>query len=512
MGLIYYNGQERGYNIYDICVPDVKDVRLRNSRAVWDILDKQLRDPSISLSSIVDLLQARPYGLSAPVLQLFLAAFLSFNQDYITLHSAKNSLEPAIGINGEKIVKIVESPKEYMVLYKPLSGKQVEFLRALAEMLAPNLGSRRTELGSLLDRVATLFSAKIKDIHIISQQPSSNDLAEVLSDNSQDILTTCERLIEVGHLDQEALKTGLLETLAHSLGLPKDSAAWTDELLALALSNLNNAYKQLQQISTNLRRSLMRQIGQMFGLDELPKSEKEALEAAKKWRLEKVKIVQPGDLIHSSDAQELVKVLDDSPYSFEQVFLNALAFRWKLQIFEQWQSISTKKTYLERLTQAKQLVEEKASFLLPISSDETTNTQSTTQAVALSKSPSISPAQPATSELRVSLEESSPRTNLIEVEPTRQVHSNDLSRILPKTNANDEQEQTKIATDADLPKPTQVGKTLIAEQPINIPLPQQATNDTVDQAFETIKAVFAKLTHSDQIKLWNLLVEEYDPR
>ena len=510
LGLVYYNGQEGGYNIYDLCAPDVKDTRLRNSRAVWDILDRQLRDTSISLSSVVDMLKAPPFGLSTSVLQLFLAAFLSLNRDYITIHSATNASEPPIGVNGEKIAKIVEASKEYVILYKPLSSKQAEFLRGLIDILVPNLGSRRIEVGSLLDQVATLFSNKIKDTPIISQQPSINDLAGVLSDSSQDTLKICQRLIEIGHLSHELLKIGLLETLPQTLSLPKDSTVWTNESLAHALSDCSSAYKQLQQISTNLRRSLMQQIGQMFEADELPNSEKDALEAAKKWRIEKVKIVQLENLAGSSDAQELVKVLDDSPHSFEQAFLNTLPFRWKLQIFEQWQAISTKKMYLDRLILAKQVVEETVLLLAPTPSNETANVQSTTQTVALSKSSSILPTQSAISEPEASFQESLPRISTIKSEPARTIQSNDSLRALPVTN--DERKQTKVATNIDFPNSAQVEKTLVAEQPVNIPLPQKVTNDAANQAFETIKAIFEGLLPSQQRKLWNLLVEEYDPR
>lgn len=512
LGLIFYKDREGAYSIYGVCLPDVREPRLRNSKAVWDVLDKRLSDTSISSwSDTVASLKSPPYGLSDSVLQLFLAAFLSLNRDYITIHSIKNAQEPPVEVSGEKIIKIVESPREYVILYKPLASQQVEFLRGLVNILLPSMGSRRSEVVSLLDQVAILLIQKIKGILIISQQPSTNDLVSVLSDNSQEMVATCERLIEVGHLSRELLKIALLDILPSSVGLSHDSTSWTEEMLTSALSQIDNAYKQLQKISSRLRRSIMQQIGQLFGLAEPSKSEKDVLDAAKKWRIEKVKRVRIDDLKESSDAQELLRFLDDDPHSFEQVFLNTLPSRWKLQDFEQWQALSTKTIYLDRLTRAKLFIENKAESLIPKLSEETIEIQPLIRASASSANHQFLSTQPAVAEPRPSSpgdgSSNSRTTEDTAIEEARQEDSKNVISL-----NGDEQKQVKMASVLDTGTPTQGEKTLVAEQPTGLLSSQTVAGETAVQAFETIKAIFEMLVPSEQIKLWDMLVQEYDPR
>src|SRR5260370_2337135 len=109
------------------------------------------------------------------------------------------------------------------------------------------------------------------------------------------------------------------------------------------------------------------QIGQQFELSEPTENVNDILRAAQKWRKETVGAVLITHLGGTPEARDLLQFLDDRPYSFEQVFLNALASRWVRQPFQEWQEISIRDEYLQHLARAKSAVEAKAAELPPVS-------------------------------------------------------------------------------------------------------------------------------------------------
>ncbi|HEX3642132.1 MAG TPA: hypothetical protein VHV10_12645, partial [Ktedonobacteraceae bacterium] len=119
-----------GYSRYDVCVPDPN--LHQQSRVIWDIFDERLkeRDATVAWLEISEELARPPFGLSPQVIELFLAAFLRFNKDYVKVYTTKKGLSPQIDVTEDIIIKMIESPKDYIIQYKSAANKQERFLRA----------------------------------------------------------------------------------------------------------------------------------------------------------------------------------------------------------------------------------------------------------------------------------------------------------------------------------------------------------------------------------------------
>lgn len=181
LGLINQVRQTGGYATYELCVPTNQQ---KNSKAVWLLLDEQLRQGT-SWAQIVNTLTSRPYGLYPSVLQLVFAAFYRFNQDYFEIYSTTTGLFP-IDVTGKKIIEIVESPTKFEVRYQPLTDTQRKFIRGLVERaLYPDRGQVRNQPGesaSLRKLIAAVLRQWAKDIPIAARQASADELASILQD------------------------------------------------------------------------------------------------------------------------------------------------------------------------------------------------------------------------------------------------------------------------------------------------------------------------------------------
>lgn len=506
LGLIYFTGQDGGYRIYDVCPPHSS--QCHDSRVVWSMFDERLRNPSVSLSEIMEELLLPPFGLSPQVIELFLAAFLRYNRDFVEVYTTKNMLSPQVDATGETIVKMVESPKDYAVFYTPFSGLQKEFLHALEHILLAKteFRSSRDEAASLRNRAAKLLRQRIKDVSFISQRPSLNDLAEVLSGSPQEVLTACMQLIEIGQLPDEALSAArLLDVLPISLGLSADNTKWTSNELQQALSLAESAYSTFRQLPRQFRQLVVLQIGQCFGVNELPKNENEILKAAERWRKEQVASVRIGGLAGKQDAQDLLKLLDDDPYSFEQVFLNALPSRWKLHIFEEWQNLGTRKVYLDRLEKAKLDIE--------------AQTQRESATVYEGQEITDRPINLSTSRFRpegkqLTSSATSDATFKEEVYPTdsRISASRAVSPSARVAEAGSPLIESFRAVHPPTAEPTSKHQTERNASDAGTEAEKDLTSASVEQAFRTIKSIIDGLASREQRKLWTMLVEGYDPQ
>lgn len=370
LGLIYYVDKKNGFKVFNVCLPDR---RWRNSNGVWLQLHQHLQK-EISWPEVVAKLLGRPYGLYPSVLQLFVAAFYRLNRDYLEVYPAVGANSRPIDVTGDTIIDMIESPDKYIVRYQPLTDLQCKFLRDLVDRaLYPgrDFQFQRGETASLRNRAAKLLRRWMGSIGCIPRQTSTEELASVLHDVPLDTLRVCTMLIEIAFQASEAVTAAaLLDSLPTQLGLATDSSSWTDNELDQAMAYLESACRQLQRFPKSFETYMVWQIGQQFGLSEPTKDANDVLKAAQKWRKETVSTVSTTHLAGTPDARDLLNSLDDRPYSFEQVFLNALASRWVKQPFQEWREIGIRDEYLRRLTQARLAVEAKAAESRSISPEK----------------------------------------------------------------------------------------------------------------------------------------------
>ncbi|EFH84788.1 hypothetical protein [Ktedonobacter racemifer] len=500
LGLIEYKDHEGGYNIYDVCVPDRSQ-----SKAVWQYLDRQLQKQGISWSEIVEQLKCRPYGLYAPVIQLFLAAFLRLNRDYIEVYTIKNNhigrshYDQRIDVTGEVIIKMVDSPKDYLISYKPLPQQQKEFLMGLKDILTSSAefsNYRDIETESLHNQVATFLHQRIKAIPILSQVPSLSELSSILPGIPEETIKIAITLIEIAlQPDDRSRAASLLETLPLKIGLSANYTEWTSNTIQQALLLLKSAYHQLLQISKRLRQSIIMSLSQWFGLAEPTEIEQDVFKAANKWRKEKVGTVRTIDMENKSDARMLLHLLDN-PYSFEQVFFNALPANWGLHPISQWQTLNTRRLFLERFEQAIQTIEHKAATQLRQSTGKDSGANER-QVTNLTKS--IAASQPEIVRVKSSTINNAPSYVSSSPIPEAKDPGAEQKQInIPVTSSPNNyqaQKNTNNKTEKD---------------PSNI---QQTFNEnSIEDAFQTIRAIIDNLTPRNQRLLWTKLVEEYDPR
>ncbi len=480
LGIIYYVDKKKGFKVYNVCAPDAKQ---RNSYAVWLQINEQLQN-GVAWSEIVEKLLNRPYGLYPSVLELFLAAFYRYNRDYLEVYATGGINNYPIDVTGDRIIDMVESPNKYIVRYQPLTESQYSFLRGLVERaLFPGreFEIQQVETASLRNRAAILLRRWMNGITCIPHQTSLDELAIVLRDVPQDILSLCVTLIEIAFKPEQAMTAAdLLDRLPMQVGLPKDSSSWTDVELDQALANLETACQQLRGFYRSFEAYMAWRIGQLFGLTELPKNLNDILALALRWRSGTVNAVQTQSLAGTPDARDLLRFLDDRPHSFEQVFLNALPSHWVKLPFREWRSLSTRDEYLPRLENAKAAVEAKAAELsvLSLSKDLMEPIGIKRQDIQFSTS-SVDLNSVLQSEKKYS---AVVKTNVSPVGP-KIVH---------------EAQTTEKVFDA-------------AKQSMREQVTQQTASTTVDQAFATIKSIFDSLSLRDQRHLWEYLMQEYDP-
>ncbi len=495
LGLVYVVGHEGGYINYAVGIPDQRDPRLQNSKLVWDKLE-ELLGRNIAWSDISQQLRNRPYGLYPSVLALFLAAFVRINRDYIEVSETKHILNP-IGVTGDIILKMIEFPKDYNIHYRPLTHLQEEFLRGIGRILVSPIEFRvsSTDALSIHKQVARLLYQKISGISLMRQTPSSEELSEVLPNIPQEVLDVCRHLIEITQLPDEATRTAaLLESLPQRVALPTDSSFWTDNDIHRALTDLEKAYKQIEQVPLLLRRSIALQIGQWFGLVSLPKNENEVLEAARRWR--QTMKVRPQDMVGKPEAQNVLMLLDD-PHSFEQVFLNALPARWKLGTIGEWQGLYVKKEYLGLLEKAKASVEDHAKIrALRTTENGTTNSELSTDSPSIERNPVEAVASELPKDASTFIEPVQP----VVIIATHQVALGDS-----QTRATSSLTPSKDLQLREKPYETETKAEEISSR-------NNKAEDAVKQAFNTIQSIIESLPPKDQRKLWERLVEEYDPR
>jgi len=481
LGLIYYVDKKNGFKVFNVCLPDR---RWRDSNGVWLQLDQHLQK-EISWPEVVAKLLGRPYGLYPSVLQLFVAAFYRLNRDYLEVYLAVGANSRPIDVTGDTIIDMVEFPNKYLVRYQPLTELQYKFLRNLLDR-ALHLGREfpfiRGETASLRNRIAKLLRQWILAIPSISDQTSIDELASVLQGVPEDTLCICVALIEIAFQPNEAATAGaLLDTLPIQLGLAADSSSWTSNELDQASAYLESACRQLQRFPKSFETYMAWQIGQQFGLSDPIRDANDILKAAQKWRKETVGTVLTTHLAGAPDARDLLHHLDDRPYSFEQVFLNTLAFLWVKQPFQEWREISIRDEYLQHLARAKSAVEAKAAELQLVLS------QKKPAEVVDIKSADVQPAY-ARAPLITSLPESKPL-----VTTTQPAIINNASRTTEETQVTNKLPYVQERRDPDS-------------------VSQNAGTDAVTKAFAEIKMIFSHLSQQDQYTLWQRLVEEYDPR
>jgi hypothetical protein len=481
LGLIYFVDLRKPFKVYNVCAPEPQQ---RYSHAVWIRIYKQLQN-GVAWPEIVEELLKRPYGLYPSVLELFLAAFYRYNRDYLEVYSMSGINSQPIDVTGDTIIDMVESPNRYILRYQPLTESQCKLLRGMVERaLYPGreFEIQRGETASLRNRAARLLRRWMNGISSIPHQTSPDELASVLRDVPQDILSLCVMLIEIAFKPEQAMTAAdLVDRLPTQVGLYKDSSSWTDVELDQALAYLETACHQLRGFHRAFEADMTWQIGQLFGLTELPTNSNDILALALRWRKGAVSAVQTQSLAGTPDARDLLQFLDDRPHSFEQVFLNALPSRWVKLPFREWRSISTRDEYLLRLERAKAAVEAKAAGLGVLAPPREAIELGSSQRQDLQFSPSRAGLNPA----------SQPETK---------------SAAAVKTNAAPIGPRT-VHEAQPIEKVPDAVKQSVSEQ-----APQQTASITLDSAFATIRSIFDSLSPRDQRQLWEYLAQEYDPR
>lgn len=480
LGLINYSEKRKGFKIYNVCLPDRSQ---RYSYEVWLHLYELLKDET-PWPIVIEKLLNRPYGLYSSVLQLFVAAFYRLNRDYLEIYPVAGANSHPIDVTGDTIIDMVEAPNKYIVRYQPLTDLQCKFLRGFVDRaLYPRqeFQIQRGETASLRNRAAKLLRRWIASIPGIPLQTSIDELASVLQDVPLEVLRVCAVLIEIAFQTNEAtIAAALLDSLPTQLGLAADSSSWTDIELDQAIAYLESACRQMQRFSKVFETYMTWQIGQQFGLSEPTKDVNNILKVAQKWRKETVGIVSTIHLAGTPDARDLLHFLEDKPHSFEQVFLNALAFRWVKRPFQEWQEIGIRDEYLQRLTRAKSAVETKAAELRSVSPEKKPIEPIDVKPLGVQSTSTKSAS------ITTSLPESKPLTT---IKP---------ATVNPAPKTLDESRSANR-----LP--------FVAERHVTELISQNDT-DVVAQAFAEIKVIFECLSQQNQYTLWKRLVEEYDPR
>ena len=440
------------------------------------MLDHELQQAK-PLSEVVAKLLSPPYGLYTPVLQLFVAAFSRLHRDHMEVYRVTKGQKHPLDITSNEIIDLIEEPKQYIVRYQPLTDGERQFLHGLEGALPrPSQQS-----APLRNRVAKSLRkwARQKE-RLVARKASPDQLAIVLSDVPRETLVASAALMEAGSLSSETKTVNaLLETLPSALGLPADHAQWTETKLQTGHITVREACQALQNFSQRFKAHLAGQIGQRFGLTAPPINWDETLKAALEWRNQFSLHVD--DLAESPDAGELLRILDNNPQNFEEMFLNTLPDRWELGVLQKWRQLGNCDEYLKRLQEAKTVVESKAL------------------------------------EVEAQQEPTPPAPAPVSTSPDHSVGSS-----------------SSVATDSDTqktvmkplvrkPKPTgratlldklyykiKKATTVLADPPAPIPASDQV--NPVEDAFTKIQAIFNSLSWQDQDALWQRLVEEYDPQ
>jgi hypothetical protein len=174
------------------------------------------------------------------------------------------------------------------------------------------------------------------------------------------------------------------------------------------------------------------------------------------------------------DARDLLQVLDDAPYSFEQVFLHALPSRWGYNTIEEWQQVVTRDAFLQRLQAARSVVDAKAASVERPEPNFAHNQQPSIEARPLVPPPPVGSVQ--------------------KPQPVTAVGGN-----------------TAVASTGGKPAPAPQ-QTGVVRTPTRETEPEPATSSAVRQALADIVRIIERLSQQDQYELWACLVEKYDPR
>lgn len=461
LGLVYSVRSEGGYEVYDVSQPDHK-----RSLAVWNLLDHELQQAT-PVSEVVEKLLSPPYGLYTPVLQLFVAAFYRLNRDHIEVYKATDRQKRPLDITSNEIIDLIDDPKQYIVRYQPLTERQRQFLHELERALPAS--SQKS--APLRNRVAkSLRQLARKKVPLVARQASAGELAIVLSDVPHETLVAGAALVKAGHLSSEAKTVkALFETLSADLGLPADHTEWTDTSLQPLQITVPEACQALEHFSQRFNAYLAGQIGQQFGLTAPPINPDESLNAALEWRQQFS--LRAGDLAESPDAEYLLRILDNNPENFEDMFLNKLPDRWQLGVVKKWRQLGNCDEYLKRLQEAKTVIESKALEV-----------EAQRQPTAPDPAPDDSIADPSSAA-------TDSDTQKTVRKPTR---TGTLLDKLPNY-------KIRKAT------------TVVADPPAPISFASDEVNP-VDEAFTKIEAIFSPLSPEEQDALLGRLNKEYDRR
>lgn len=417
------------------------------------------------------------------VLQLFLAVFYRYNQDYIEIFSANNADGTPLTVTGDTIIKVVDSPDKYVLRYQPLPEEQRKFLRGLAERaLYPGrpIQLRQGETASLRNRVASLLRYWSGDqVPVAARQATADELSSILEDTPKEIVQTAAALMEIAMQPQEAATAkALLEDLPLKVGLTADSSEWDDQRLDQALAYQESACQALRNFEKAFKKHMAWQIGQYFGLTKPPGNWNDTLTAALTWRKNVVKDVSRSNLGGAPDSRDLLDALDEEPHSFEQVFLIRLAHNWHFSTFEQWRTISVRDEYLVRLEQAKTTVENRADELGVLAEPPSEIDRPTTPTTDSEKPLSTQPPETSTDTLAGSI-------------PDQESQQPDSS----VTEAPVEQKPPVQAQPGELPSSS-----------------VSSEEQAVTEAIKQITTIIENLSRKDQYTLWEKLCEIYDSR
>lgn len=360
LGLIQYERKEGAFDVYSVCPPSQAQ---RNSQKVWSLLEKSLRD-NLPWDTIVAQFLKPPYGLYPSVLQLFLAAFYRYHQDYLEVFRASGIEGTPETVTASTIIELVEKPNNYVLRYQPLLDVERKFLRGLVERaLYPGrtVPQRQGDTATLRNRVAGILRHWAGDnVPIFVRQATTEQLSAVLEDIPADIICAATDLMMVAMQPQESMTALLLiQELPAKLGLVPDRSAWSDQNLDQVFAKLESACQTLKTVGKALKRQIAGEIGVYFGLIEPSQDWNHTLAAALEWRRNSVSQVRLSDLSGAPYGRDLLSLLDDQPYSFEQVFLNALPQRWGYGVLDTWRDLETRDKYLTQLFQAKGEIEDR---------------------------------------------------------------------------------------------------------------------------------------------------------
>lgn len=478
LGLIQHEKTEQGFEVYNICPPTAQQ---RDSLKVWLLLQDELRKGT-TWADIVRTLSIPPYGLYSSVLQLFLATFYRYNQDYLEIFSTANIDGIPLVITGDIINKITETPGNYVLRYQPLSEEQRRFLHGLVDRaLYPGrpIHLQRGETASLRNRVAQLLRRWVGDhVSVIARQATANELSSVLEETPAEIVETAVALMQVAMQPQEAATAkALLDDLPSKVGLVAGSSTWSDQQLDQAFAYLESACRTLTGFEKAFKRHIAGQIGEYFGLTESSNNWNDTLSAAVDWRKNVVSRVRLSDLGGVPVSRDLLLALDDEPDNFQQVFLIRLPHNWHFGAFEQWRTLDVRDKYLAQLKQAKEAIEARATEL------------------------GVLPPEPPKSEKPATGGEEPPQPP--GEKPTVVVI--DEPPLLPPIVVNPPIKPTLVPPEPPVNQTSLGG----VEKPVTTP--PVKTQDAIDETFVQIVKIINQLPPTQQRLLWQRLKDEYDP-